>query len=562
MMRECVELSSSTSCNSEPRFLSQTQSHVLLLLSLRSAFRETRSGVKHVLRRHISGEACSRDVEAEQGTRGGSYTSSSPRQSSPYAIIGRRFFGRRCGNGEEEIRAKARISPRRGRRPRGDDRSDLATTRAPIGRVRCKMLWAAESSSARAGGRSRRRGVVHTSRHRRERRRREALLAECSRRMRRDDAVAAPPRLRSAFSGIISGTSSCAHFMCQNCTMAHQFMHCFEDQSRGAEPFSHGSSPSLSDELSHNKCQQHRSQPLLYFCLSCNLAICSDCTLVDHCSPAHEVEPIEKVAEKQTALMEQLISNARNKQQELLEMFKMVDAAQQRLTVSIHRAHQNIEDNTRTLIRIIEENRRAVMKDLDNAFGAKQLQLTVIDKKIQQMTEKLSQTIEFTQRLVKYSSPTEVMAFKHLLDSRMQVFLDYNADANNLLNTPCEVEIPVVDTTHARQMLLSLLGNIRGNAEWQIGGNGLSSGQAGMPRLPSVVLPHESDLRLPEAATTSSPPRLPSVPDSPALTPAAVFFAARTTSEAPARASDPSPTTTNPCPPPSTRYRIARFGVS
>uniref|UniRef100_A0A1I7ZGG5 B box-type domain-containing protein n=1 Tax=Steinernema glaseri TaxID=37863 RepID=A0A1I7ZGG5_9BILA len=254
--------------------------------------------------------------------------------------------------------------------------------------------------------------------------------------------------------------------------------------NRVEPPFSHGSSPSLPDEQSHCKCQQHRSQSLRFFCQSCNLAICLDCTLVDHVSPAHQVEPIEKVAEKQMALMEQLISNARNKQQELLEMFKMVDAAQQRLTLSLHRAHQNIEDNTQTLIRLIEDNRRSVMKDLDNAFGAKQLQLTVIDKKIQEMTEKLSQTIEFTQHLVKYSSPTEVMAFKHLLDSRMQVFLEYNADNNNLLNTPCEVEIPVVNTNHARQTLLSLLGTIRGGSDWQIGGNGLSSVQAGMPPTP------------------------------------------------------------------------------
>ncbi len=33
-----------------------------------------------------------------------------------------------------------------------------------------------------------------------------------------------------------------------------------------------------------------------------------------------------------------------------------------------------------------------------------QLQLTVIDKKVQQMTEKLSQTMEFSSRLFKYAT--------------------------------------------------------------------------------------------------------------------------------------------------------------
>lgn len=56
------------------------------------------------------------------------------------------------------------------------------------------------------------------------------------------------------------------------------------------------------------------------------------------------------------------------------------------------------------------------------------------------MTKKMSQTIEFTQRLLKYSSPTEVMVFKPLLDSRIQGFLNFNADASNFLHNSCEIE--------------------------------------------------------------------------------------------------------------------------
>lgn len=52
----------------------------------------------------------------------------------------------------------------------------------------------------------------------------------------------------------------------------------------------------------------------------------------------------------------------------------------------------------------------------------------MVDKRIQQMSEKLGQTIEFTSRLVKYATPTEVMVFKQLLDTRLNFFLNYNPD--------------------------------------------------------------------------------------------------------------------------------------
>lgn len=75
------------------------------------------------------------------------------------------------------------------------------------------------------------------------------------------------------------------------------------------------------------------------------------------------------------------------------------------------------------------------------------------------MTEKLSQTIEFTERLMKFSSPTEVMVFKQLLQSRLHVFLNYNADANNILQTPFEVEFQPGNNNTSRQQIMVLLGN-------------------------------------------------------------------------------------------------------
>lgn len=63
-------------------------------------------------------------------------------------------------------------------------------------------------------------------------------------------------------------------------------------------------------------------------------------------------------------------------------LFQAVDAAQNRLSMSLARAHQNIDEATQVLYRFIDEHRRLALKDLENAYGAKQLQLTVVDKKV------------------------------------------------------------------------------------------------------------------------------------------------------------------------------------
>ncbi|KAK6742531.1 hypothetical protein RB195_010039 [Necator americanus] len=304
---------------------------------------------------------------------------------------------------------------------------------------------------------------------------------------------------RSACTGCKSGERAshycqeCTHYLCTNCTMAHQYMHCFEGHR--VEPISQIQAPvqPSSAASAHEracKCLQHRAQPLRFFCLTCNLAICRECTLVEHAQPSHQYEPISEVADKQLSTMEMLVNEARNKHIELLEMFKQVDASQQRLSASLSRAHSQLDDNVNALVRIIDEARKAAAKEIDTAFSAKQIQLTMVDKRIQQMTEKLSQTIDFTTRLVKYASPTEVMVFKQLLDTRLQLFLAFNPDASNALGSSCELELSPLNFASARQAIQGLLGQVRGGAaDW----NGQGSSQTGMPPTPIGRPPSRQD---------------------------------------------------------------------
>lgn len=183
------------------------------------------------------------------------------------------------------------------------------------------------------------------------------------------------------------------------------------------------------------------TKPLEFFCLTCNFAICKECTLNDHQLNVHKVELIEDVAEQQMALMETLINEATHKQVELHNTFRLIDSFQQRLTTSLQRAQNQIDENAKFMINCIQETQKSLKKDLETTFGCKQLQIAVLDKEVQKMAKKMSQTIEFTERLMKFSSSTEILIFKPLLDARLQGFLNFNADAQFFGNAS-DIEIP------------------------------------------------------------------------------------------------------------------------
>ncbi|EGT56713.1 CBN-NCL-1 protein [Caenorhabditis brenneri] len=329
----------------------------------------------------------------------------------------------------------------------------------------------------------------------------------------------------------------CNANLCDNCTMAHKYMHCFAEHrvvdlsppanAIGSSASSTTSSSPSSSSSTHQMaglggkqspdsmmmgagkrpvlCLQHRASELVFFCVTCNLAICRDCTVTDHPSGQHQYELIGEVAEKQMIKMEQLIADARSKHSEMLDMFKQVDSKQQILQSSHHSAHALLEETVANLISVIQEQKKVLAKEIDNAFAAKQIQLTMVDKRIQSMADKLSQTIEFSRRLLSFSSPAEVMVFKQLLDTRLQLFLGFNPDTSGVLNTACEIEYSGVAGLYnnSAATISQLLGTVRGGsaAAAQAAANEflMPSAQTGMPptpigRVPSRVIPIDNQI--------------------------------------------------------------------
>ena len=88
----------------------------------------------------------------------------------------------------------------------------------------------------------------------------------------------------------------CANFLCPNCVMAHQFMHCFE----GHRVMTLGE-PQQKDIPNHQRpvvCCKH-SEEMKYYCRSCDVPLCKECCVFDHPKGLHDHEYLADAAPKQ-----------------------------------------------------------------------------------------------------------------------------------------------------------------------------------------------------------------------------------------------------------------------
>lgn len=287
---------------------------------------------------------------------------------------------------------------------------------------------------------------------------------------------------KSTESDAVARCFDCANFLCPNCVMAHQFMHCFEGHrvlNLGDSKVETVSNPA-STELPKNNlvinggngngekvpyCPRHKQELLKYFCRSCTVLVCKECTITDHPAPLHDCAHISEVGTQQLEAMARMVQECRAKAADVRGAVKAADHGAARLQVQYHKAQNEINDTFQFYRSMLEERKGELLKELESVFSTKQISLGVLTQKANDMAEKILQTCDFVERVTKCTTVTEVLMVKKYLDSKFQQFLNYTPDIGSQT-----VDLEFVSNYQAIQVgVRNTFGYVRSNNESNAG---------------------------------------------------------------------------------------------
>ena len=184
-------------------------------------------------------------------------------------------------------------------------------------------------------------------------------------------------------------------------------------------------------------CTKHKSEALRFFCKTCDVPICKECTMMEH-SHGHEYDYLNEASIREVASLQQLAEQSRVKASDLRGSSKNIEHSSNRLQIQYQTAQNEIHETYKFYVSMLEERKQESLKELDAAFNAKQVHLSTVAQKMQESIEKLYQGCDFIDKLVKYATPTEVLLFKKMLDSRLNNAMAYTPEIN--LSNSTEVE--------------------------------------------------------------------------------------------------------------------------
>lgn len=220
----------------------------------------------------------------------------------------------------------------------------------------------------------------------------------------------------------------CANYLCGNCVMAHQYMHCFEGHQ-----VVNLKEQSNKEDFKTEKllcCPRHKNETLRFFCRTCNTPICKECTSVDHVKGLHDYDHISEIGPRQVEVLGELLEQSKAKTNDLRNAAKSVEHFSSRLQMQYHKAQAEINDTFNFYCSVLEERKEELMKELEDLYNTKMVSLSLVGSKVQEMVDKVQQMSLFVDRIMKFSSNTEILMFKQLLDTKLQTIISYNPEVN------------------------------------------------------------------------------------------------------------------------------------
>ncbi|KAI5703269.1 brain tumor protein [Diaphorina citri] len=267
----------------------------------------------------------------------------------------------------------------------------------------------------------------------------------------------------SCKSTTTSAVARCSHcdFLCNNCFMAHQYMHHFEGHRVCVLPNDIDDKDEFKSGDKPVYCTRHKTETVKYFCMTCNFPLCKECTLIDHPS-GHDYELLSDVVQRLLEIMNQSVTDAKAKANDIKNNMKSMEHLSGHLQVQYHKAQNEINETFLFYRSMLEERKQELLKELESIFSSKQLSLNVVGQKAQETVNKIYQACEFSEQIMKRNTTYECLIFKKLLDSKLQSLMNYSPDLGNKANADLEF----VSNFQAIQVAVrNTFGYIRSNPE-------------------------------------------------------------------------------------------------
>lgn len=227
---------------------------------------------------------------------------------------------------------------------------------------------------------------------------------------------------------------NCNEYLCDNCVLAHQRVRLTKDHyierlvmTRSRPQYSTITAPLGSPSLSHslqlpdslsNHCSKHEHEILCLFCDTCSLAICRECTMVDHIG--HNFIYLQEAIENSKAVTVKLITDAKISIKALEEGIETSQNMAEHVEVRSQGVANEVRATTRRHMIALEERERELLRRVEKVRQVKGKSLHLQIDDLKQGLSSLMQTVDHVENMLNTGTDIELLNAREIMVSEMQ----------------------------------------------------------------------------------------------------------------------------------------------
>ena len=226
----------------------------------------------------------------------------------------------------------------------------------------------------------------------------------------------------------IARCTSCSRLLCEECLYQHKR----QVDTKDHEIVESKSAVELRKRL---QCSEHKKE-LTFYCRDCGKPVCPHCNIT-HCRE-HKLD----VAVDVKNLIEEKLRLLQDKAREFDSHFEHIESVQQKNKTEVVRCEQEIEDGFRQVVQQLEERKRELMEDLQQANTTQENYITGHKDDVREKRDKLKECIVSTKELLSCRRESKLMVERDMQLEKMEEFSGFEWSTDKVNPTKWQMRAP------------------------------------------------------------------------------------------------------------------------
>ncbi|XP_072019229.1 E3 ubiquitin-protein ligase TRIM45-like isoform X2 [Amphiura filiformis] len=198
--------------------------------------------------------------------------------------------------------------------------------------------------------------------------------------------------------------SACGGFICGGCIAMHSKLKIYSNHK--VIPYEDLKSGKVDiRNLSQKKyCKIHEEQVVRFYCETCGVLTCRDCTVVDHPASSHNLVNLESASKGHKKEIEQLIQGCDTIKIKTDDALKEIDSVLDQLVENAATAEAGIDESFNEAMKLLEDSRDQLKGELTKAASDRKKQLDAQKDEIMIQQTRLQTALQMANEVVKTGS--------------------------------------------------------------------------------------------------------------------------------------------------------------